>query len=200
MTRLLILGSNQLGQAGSNSYRGTYRGSPDYQTQYAPTHPANLAFARFCELGGQTLVLRDLSFALKLVAIYRSLTPPQDFDIVEVVHPDEAPEFSADLLGYDVSSGGTGCSMLCWGLDFSRHLSNTTSGINPLIRLIEEAFRPRLNSNGLFNNPRDAQYCLDCMLAINRLVPSFFESDLERYIVSGLYLVPSERLTQPTSR
>jgi hypothetical protein len=140
-------------------------------------------------LGGQSLVLSDIVFARRLVGLYRDLIPPQEFDLIEAVAVGEAPQFSDDLLGYEISKCGVGCSMLCWGLELTRYSSGADSIVVPLIRLMEESFKPRLNGSGLFDDPQVAQSCLECMLAIHRVAPSYFESDLDAYEVSGLYLV-----------
>jgi len=69
-TRLLILGSSRLAESEAEPYLGTYRYHPDYQTEFGPDHVVNQAFGRFCEQGGESLVLSDIDLARHVVTVY----------------------------------------------------------------------------------------------------------------------------------
>lgn len=189
MARLLILGGNRHLDNGSVRYRGVYRNGPDYQSKYGPESPINRAFARYCEDGGQSLVLSNINFARELVSLYGALKPAQIFDLVEAVSPDKSPEFPGTYLGCDIACGGVGQSMLSWDMDFHNWTRQEALANEPLIRLVEDHFRPKLNRYGLFENIELARFCLGSLTSINRVFPAYFWSKGDNYEVTALYLI-----------
>lgn len=190
MARLLILGCNRSPEAGTSPYRGTYRSHPNYQSHLDPDHEVNRVFGEFCAAGGESLVVSDIQLARKVVMLYGRLQPAEMFDVVEAVTMGEKPRFSGQLLGYDISQGGVGHSMLSWGLELSRYdsqIKGTSQWVLPIIRLSETHFRPKLNENGLFSDCQLAEFCLACLTALNHAVPSLFASEMGRYSVVALY-------------
>jgi hypothetical protein len=140
MTHILILGSNRSPNSASEKYRGTYRSRPNYQAHLDPQHEVNLAFEEYCEQGGESLVLSNITFARQIVQLYQHLRPPQNFDIIEAVDIKSAPQFAGKHLGYDVSLG-TGHSLLCNGLHFNRLVLIAPAQSKPLIDLIENFYK-----------------------------------------------------------
>lgn len=185
---LLILGGKASGYSeGNPSYRGTYRAHPYYCDQFPESHEVNQVFLWFIEEGGELGVVHDMEKARNLVELYRKCTGEQ-FEVVEVTTERDPPFVGTDFLGFDLSCGFNN-SLLWWGLDLQRQghqMKDNERVLNPLLRLVEEFFRPKLNSNGLFADCDTAAFCLECMTALQKIRPGLFEGNGE-YEVVGVY-------------
>jgi hypothetical protein len=63
--------------------------------------------------------------------------------------------------------------------------------LDPLVVLAREHFRSLLNQNGLFDKSTDANFCLECFAALDKLRPGLWENcPFEVYKVVGVYVVP----------
>jgi len=178
---------------GGKRYRGVYRSLPSYVESARPESDINRAFALMCDKGGQTGCLDDFSDAKTIVAAYANAPKPQHFDIIQVTPVDGSGGASTgELLGFDIAVGGTGFSLLSWGLELSRFAGGDSSilRIRPLIDLTERHFSKRLNKNGLFDSFDDARFFLSCMATLQSLRPNLWEShDMESYEIVAVGLV-----------
>jgi hypothetical protein len=178
MAAILILGEN-LPLTASN-YRGTYRCHPYHCDAVSDSHKANQAFFWFVEAGGEIGVVHDVAKALSLVAAYGELK--QRFEVIEVSQGRSTPVHNSEFLGVDLSCMFN-YSLLASGLDFapfhgaSDRDDSLLQQIAPLIELVSRHYRPKLNSNGLFGNIEDAEHCLACMLALQRICPNLWEGE-----------------------
>lgn len=189
----LILGPrNAYGYAESNpAYRGTYREHP-YGLQGPGDDPrVNRAFLWFLEEGGQEGVVHNLEKARELVEAYKTTTPPQFFEIIEPVADDGSASAGTTFLGYDLSGGGVGFSLLARDLHLTSDPGSTEDLLFPFFRLIESYFRPRLNQNRLFDHYETAEFCLSCMKACQKFSPGLWENDdvVDLVMVTKLYRV-----------
>lgn len=179
---------------GCPTYRGTYRSHPYYCDQVQENHEVNQAFFWFCEEGGEIGVVHDIVRAKHLISAYENLSPPQHFELVEVVEGEHSPRVGNEFLGYDLSAGFNN-SLLWSGMDINEdniefQSDETLKILRPLLHLIKIHFKSMLNSNGLFTNDKEATFCLECMMAIQKLSPGFWEWG--DYEVLGLYSISSE--------
>lgn len=188
--KLLILG-DPVNRAHTR-YRGAYRRMPYYHDEFPEDHPVNQAFLWLVDEGGESGIVGDLAKASNLVSVYHSWTG-EEFEIVEVVFPPEEPVVGSRLLGYDICNYWY--SLLSWGLEFERSSELEVQRdpgmqiIDPLLQLLGEYFRPRLNGNGLFDDSETAAFCLECMMALQRVRPNLWENDTVVFNVVGLYEV-----------
>jgi hypothetical protein len=177
-------------------YRGTDRMTPYYVDEVDQDHPVNQAFFWSIEEGGDLGIVHDLHTARELVQLYRKIEPPQCFEIVQVVDQNDTLEDSAELLGFDIAAGFN-YSLLGWHLEIDREPKpewehdQTLKTIQPLLKLVKAYFQPRLNVNGLFSDWSTAFFCLDCMMALQRVRPNLWENDDVVFDVVGLWLIPS---------
>ncbi|MGB8646209.1 MAG: hypothetical protein WCF84_13305 [Anaerolineae bacterium] len=179
------------------NYRGTERARPYYCEGLDENHEANQAFFRFLKESDMQQLVHGLDHAKELVQIYQRLDPPQIFEIIEVTSGNEMPTYGGEFLGFDLSNFNlslvygvvqyeapspgrawqyAAADDLCWVLA-------------PLISLLKKHFRPKLNANGLFDDYETAQFCLDCMMAFQKLRPSLFEGEDSNLQVLGLWRI-----------
>jgi hypothetical protein len=76
-----------------------------------------------------------------------------------------------------------------WNPEFNQDLRLET--LQPLLRLVREHFQPLLNANGLFADGATAEFCLACMMALQRVRPNLWENDDVVFDVVGLSLISS---------
>ncbi len=189
---LIIRGRAQY--SSSPSYRGTYRSTPHYVDNAGPEHEVNQLFRWYCDEGGDLGVVHELEKARKLVAAYSRLDPPQHLEIIEVTTDSREPEVGGEFLGYDLSAGFN-YSLLSWGLEIDREppaeLSRKDAPwvLQPLLRLTKRYFQPQLNTNGLFEDYNTAQFCLDCMMALQKLRPGLWENEQVVFEIVGVWKV-----------
>lgn len=169
-------------RADSVRYRGTDRTTPYYDDNVPIDHPANQAFFWYANSeDGEIGIVHDLARAQELVDIYKRLTPPQFFEIVEETLDAQPPFIGKTRLGYDISTVD-GISLLSSGLDIDRTdielaPDDTYWTLLPLLTLIKVHFQPLLNSNGLFDTYTDAELCLNSMMALQRFRPGLWENE-----------------------
>lgn len=174
------------------AYRGTDRMTPFYCERLAPDDEPNRLFFWYCSEGGELGVVHNFEKAKELVTVYRHLDPPQDFEIVEVVTGNSSPQSTGEFLGFDLSAGYS-FSLLSWGLDLDQKLSqellddNARQVLFPLLLLIKSFFQPQLNNNGLFNDYDTANFCLACMMALQKIYPGLWENEQVEFEVIGLW-------------
>src|SRR5690606_6024399 len=189
-----ILGKTFPGQ--QKNFRGTGRSRPRYQEALDKTHPANESFLWYSremhEMGEDALVY-DLEKARLLVTRYRQLSPPQFFEIIELTFEDTPPGVSEELLGYDVSDSYNSLLELHLSSPALENPEQQDEGfrrIVPLLELLKRYFQPLLNENGLFETYEIANFCLDCMMALQTLRPGLYEDETHEFFVIGLWRVP----------
>jgi hypothetical protein len=186
MKKYMILGVNMLD--GYDHYRGTYRTEPSYIEELPEDHEVNVLFWWFMEKSGEDGIVSDKEKAIEMVETYRKLTPPQIFEVVRLLKVKERPPKKEEFLGYDISCG-YGTSLLAWELDIvtkGKEKEKVLRQISPLTRLVKEHFKPLLNKNCLFNDSKTAQFCLDCMMALQDIRPGLFENEEMVFEVVGL--------------
>lgn len=175
-----------------SAYRGTYRAPPSYVDEVDRQHSVNQAFIWYSQEGYRDGAVHDLEKARKLVEEYRRLEPPRLFEIVAVTRNEELPRIRSQFLGYDISAGYY-YSLLSWGLRYDREPPATMKEddayhiLRPLLRLAQAHFRPQLNSNGLFVSYDTAQFCLDCLMALQEIRPGLWENEEVEFEVVGLW-------------
>jgi hypothetical protein len=178
----------------TSGYRGTDRSSPHYYDAVEQSHPVNQAFLNYVDFQDKLLTSSDLVQTANLVQLYEQLDPPQHFEIVEVTKEDEKPQTQSDLLGYDLS-GYFHYSLLAYGFKLCAQTTVVLPPddiywtIVPLVCLIEHHFKPRLNANSLFSEYAGARFCLDCMMALQKIRPELFESPTYQFDVVGVWKV-----------
>lgn len=178
------------------NYRGVERPTVSYVAEVTDEHEANQTFYKYLHLANEQGVLQDLQACREWVEVYKRLTPPLNFEIVELTTFNQAPISPVhQFLGFDIACVYR-ISLLSWGLEF-----NTTAGekmecgneirdpILPLLQLIEAYFKPQLNKNGLFDTCDAASFCLKVMLALQDMRPNLWEGDDCKFEVLGLWLV-----------
>jgi hypothetical protein len=186
---ILILGFGT--PKASPAYRGTDRVIPHHVDSLGEEHPVNQAFRWYCEEGGEFGLVHDLARARELVRAYKKLQPSQHFEMIEV-SSQRHYQPTGMFLGFDLSAGYNS-SLLSWGLDLSNVkpsepiIDEKYILIQPLVRLIQEFFQKRLNSNGLFDDYEDASFCLSCMMALQRIYPDLWENEEVTFEIVGLW-------------
>ena len=174
----LVLGNNL--ERDCPAYRGTYRSSPYFLDDLSEDHPANQAFLVYVHAGSTLRTVDDLTIAQRLVAEYSRLDPPQHFEVVALLRG-RISDTDDTFLGYDLSSGFH-LSLLSRGLNIPANQKVWTENdslrvLLPLARLVGSYFRPKLNANLLFDTYEDASFCLECMMALQKLHPNLWEGD-----------------------
>jgi hypothetical protein len=84
-----------------------------------------------------------------------------------------APD-AKQTLGFDLTMRGW-YSLLSWGLHWESDTLRQLS-IGPLLALLEEYFRPRLNEFGLFGDWQDARRFFDVAQTLAALSPGIWEA------------------------
>lgn len=188
----LILGTPIL--SGFPGYRGTYRSTPSYVEGLPEDSAANRAFRWYCSEGGELGIVKDLHQAQGLVTLYGRLETRQDFEVIRLLGDEQDRSSGEGFLGFDLSMRAHQ-SLLAWGLRLLDQVEKGPStsllrGARPLVRLIEEVFRPELNEHLLFPQRKRAAFCLDAMKALQGFVPGLWEGDeyLPDFRVLGLSL------------
>jgi hypothetical protein len=176
-------------------YQGTDKIPPHYVDGLPEEAEVNRLFLWYCEEGGESGLVHNLSAARQLVQAYHGLKPPEFFDILEV-SIDPAHKSDGRFLGYDLSAGYV-YSLLSWGLVLQRETgqpgesdgNGSHFAIQPLLRLVEEHFGKKLNSYGLFDEHEDARFCLNTMMALQSIVPGLWENEEVTFDVVGLWRI-----------
>lgn len=140
------------------------------------------------EVGGELGIISDIYKAKKIVDLYKNLIPPQIFEVVRILEVNEPPLENEEFLGFDLSCG-YGCSLLSWELDIDNEgeeEDRLLKQILPLISLVKKHFKPLLNKNSLFDDSETAKFCLECLMALQDIVPGIFENEEMIFEVIGL--------------
>jgi hypothetical protein len=193
---LLIRGPVIKGKFGyqPEGYRGTDRERPYYRDDLAPNDSVNQAFLWYIDEGGESGLVHDLDRALKLAQAYRDGQPPQLFEVVEVTISDQQPEGGGSLIGYEVSAGYASSAVMPFLAEKSAaNLSVVSSAeiVDPLLRLMQQHFRPLLNSHYLFDDYAVAAHFFDCVVATARISPRSWLNRWHEYEVVGLWRLPN---------
>jgi hypothetical protein len=169
------------------NYRGVDRHKPTYQQEYSEDSPINQSFLWSTNVHEKGF-LEDLDNGKLLTKLYQSLPDPKIFEIIEITHHNQQPSIGKELIGYDVVCNTH--SLLSDGMTYCTDAAKALE-IGSLICLIQDYFRPQLNSNFLFPNYEIGLKCLGCMKQLNALVPQYnlWEMNHLSYVVAGLYLV-----------
>lgn len=190
--KLLILGE-PLGETPIH-YRGTDRATPSYCSNLPDDHPANQAFFWYTNESYPNGIVHDIDAAEKLIRAYASIEPAQSFELVEVVEEQEIPNIGNECFGYDISHSYH-YSLLSWGLQLGQTSENSLSAedlyweLTPILQLIQQFFRPQLNQYSLFHDATTAQFCLDCMMAVQAVRPGLWEHEEVKFCVLGIWKV-----------
>lgn len=174
------------------SYRGTYRCAPDFVGNLSEIDPVNQAFLNYLRISDETGALTELEEASRLVEEYKKVSPPQNFEIVRVTEGGFLGEAKSKLIGFDISSANF-LSILEFIFDHDPSKDYATAPgdrywtIVPLINLMQEHFRPFLNSNGLFSDFGKAEFFMSCTNALRSVVPDLWEDKEIDFKVLGLW-------------
>lgn len=183
--QLLILGETL--RSDTLGYRGTWRLKPEYCSEFESDHPVNLAWIWMAEEGVTGGAVHDRAQAVNLIELYRT-HKGEEFELVEVTSGEGRPAIGGVFLGFDIAEN-FGLSLLASGLQMAgAPCCDTCSTIMPLLRLFRDHFAPKLNTYGLLPDYETAAACLECMAAIQKLHPGFWESRFD-FDVVGIYLV-----------
>jgi hypothetical protein len=189
MKLLILNGPRDPRAAKYPQYRGTYRAHPTYFEPLPSEHEINKLFHWFLEEGGEDGVVHDLPRAFRYAQLLnQNVTGIKQFEVVEVTDV-ETSQIGLDLLGFDLSAGYNN-SLLSWGLERQPGVNGLSEPIRELVDLVCRSYGPRLNPNGLFQEPGPALECLRSMDALQSLSPNLFEGgELKgKFSVVGLYL------------
>lgn len=176
------------------SYRGVNRADPFYVDSVPDTHEVNQAFLHYLDIQDEQGLVTDLDFCRHVIEVYKHWNPPQDFEIVEITQADQAPEYSmGTCLGFDIAFAAHH-SLLSEGLLFDNipNPGSPADGLQdllPLIKLVKDYFRPKLNENKLFADRTVAGFCLEAMLALQKIKPGLWENDQFIFEVIGIWKV-----------
>jgi len=146
----------------------------------------------------ELLMVGELAVCRRLVDAYASVEPPRQFEIVEITVDNLQPEAPVtEFLGFDLACGYH-ISLLSHGLDLCGPIDETWQedellfDLLPLIRLIEAHFQPQLNANCLFDDYQVACFCLEAMMAVQKVRPNLWEGGHCVFEVLGIWRVKSE--------
>jgi len=175
-----------------SAYRGTKRFFPCYVNKVDVSHSANQAYFLYLQSRNKDDFLHDIAIAREVVKAYETLIPKEFYEIIEVTEGKASPESPENVfLGYELSDS-------YYSLITALIAQNRESDDRPweigvpkfavlFDRLIVDYFKPKLNKYLLFDSYDDAEYCLECMMAILELAPQFYESG--EYKVVGIYKI-----------
>jgi len=191
MNLLILNGASYPTCSPNHHYRGTDRKVPTYCDALPRDHEINQLFRWFLEEGGESGVVHSLSKAQRYAKLCNIYFPGQHFEIVEVTDAESPPNSDAHFLGFDISGGGYGDSLVLLALLPGPAASIPKEPIALLSDLIRRYFYPRLNEFGLFRTFEDASHCRRAMIALQSFHPNLYEGgDLEVFTVSGICLPP----------
>jgi hypothetical protein len=175
----------------SAAYRGTDRTGPIHCDAVAENHEINKLFEWYLE-ETESGFIRDLAKARRYAALCNQHFPGKQFELIEVTDGKTTPMGGAQLLGFDISFGGVGDSLIFLALLAGPStLTLPEKPILVLSDLIRRYFFPKLNEFGLFRTFEDAAHCRRAMIALQSFHPNLYEGgDLEVFTVTGVYLVP----------
>jgi hypothetical protein len=186
MNKYLILGSTMDGC--DKNYKGTYRSHPSYVDNEDKDSEVNKYFFWYLKTTEDLDIVTDLDKARNLVKLYTLLDPPQNFEVIKIYEKEEEPCEGEEFLGFDLSDCfdySLLCSNLNLRVDDKKH-EGAYKKILPLLMLIKEYFRPKLNKYSLFDDYKTAKFCLKCMMSLQLFYPNLWESEDYKFDVIGL--------------
>ncbi|HUN56604.1 MAG TPA: hypothetical protein VMU41_00695 [Candidatus Binataceae bacterium] len=171
-------------------YRGTARKRPTFCEALPYDHEINEFFMWYVEQIGP---INDLSKAFRYVELARIHLPSQNFEVVEVTKGDATTLNSGIFLGFDLSSGGSGDSLIFLsGLSEPVRTEMPEDPIRILAHVIRRHFGARLNQFGLFQSVEDALDCRKAMIALQSFHADFYEGgNLDVFEITGISVVLS---------
>ncbi len=180
----------------NSDYRGVERTTPSgrYLDYIDERHPVSEMFFWHVYAVNEFGILQSPANATRLIKSYQTLDTPIHFELIEITEEGENPSAGTEFLGYDLASNFN-LSLLTGGLRVcDLPLIKTPSEdiifvIMPLLCLVERFFRPQLNSNGLFDSAETANYCLECLIALQKIRPNLFENDQFIFNTIGIWKV-----------
>lgn len=189
--KLKVLGVSQDALSMPRNYRGVERYPPFYETD----SNANQLFYQYLYSSDDLGFVQDLDLCQRMVEVYGSLAPPQQYEVVEVTEGDQPPVLPmTEFLGFDIACVYR-ISLLSWGLAFDTvdtdkwPATDLIHTMEPLFQLVMAYFRPKLNRNGLFDEHGVARFFLDTMVALQKIRPNLWESDDCEFQVLGVWQV-----------
>ncbi len=193
MDLLILAERNLINQ--NNRYRGIQRDPPFDVDYLEEKHPVNQAFRWYAEEDYVNGCTHNLEKASELILEYRSLDPPQYFELVEAIANVKPVEVeNKTFLGFDISAWYH-FSLLSTDLVYRDHINfpppecDIYWTIRPLIKLTFNYFRPHLNSNGLFDDLEVANDFLTCTMALQKIRPNLWENEEFVFNVVGLSVI-----------
>lgn len=187
---LLILDGRDERSVRKAQYRGTDRRAPTYCDLVARDHEINRLFMWYLEEGGEAGVVHDLSKAKRYAELCNLYLADRHFEVVEFrtgreIRSEDIPQ----LLGFDLSEGGCGHSLIWMALLYEPKKRPSDDPAFVLGDPIRRQFLPRLNEFGLFSSRQDALDCRRAMNALQDLRPGLYEGEsLEVFRVSAIHL------------
>jgi hypothetical protein len=161
------------------NYRGTERSRPYFNSMFEADHPVNRAFLDYVEMSNEAGEVSDHKSAKQLLEVFNMYSPDHNFELIRISTPNATVQ--GEYLGLDIVHN-----------NYLSHLSNGLRTCLPhqesdvthtLLCLFEAHFKPKLNNHGLFNDIESAQFCFDCIKALNTLEGELFDNPLIYKIV-----------------
>ena len=172
-------------------YRGTHRKRPTYCDALPKDHEINQLFMWYLEVTWPSGFISDLAKARRYAALCTVYFPGRHFEVVEVTDGLATPSNASQLLGFDISLGGGGDSLIFEALLYEPAETLPEEPILLLSDLIRRYFFPKLNDFGLFRTFEDASHCRRAMIALQSFHANLYEGgDLNLFTVAGVYLAP----------
>jgi len=190
MRYLILDGQKYQSSHHFDSYRGTYRRGPTYCDAVSENHEVNQLFAWYLESEASGF-LQDLARACRYTKLLNEHFPGRHFEVIRVNEEEAISDDNAKFVGFDISLGGGGDSLIFLSLLFGPSASVPEEPVAVLSDLIRRYFYPKLNAFGLFRTFEEASHCRRAMIALQSFRPNLYEGgDLDRFKVTGVYLIP----------
>ncbi|HUY19637.1 MAG TPA: hypothetical protein VMV15_10455 [Candidatus Binataceae bacterium] len=191
MNYLIRNGQSYAVSGPSASYRGTNRSEPIYCEEFTEDHEINQLYTWYLEETGRSGFIHDLTKALRYVKLCNLHFPSKQFELIQVTDGHSTTNHGAGFLGFDISLGGNGDSLIFLALLSGPLKDIPQAPIAVLSNLVRCHFTPKLNEFGLFQMFEDASHCRKAMIALQSFHPNLYEGgNLEDFTVSGVYLLP----------
>jgi hypothetical protein len=186
MAYLILNGPSYRTRQPASCYRGTDRRAALYFDALPDDQEINRLFKWYIN---EMHPVSDLAQAFRYVELARTYLPDHHFEVIEVTKGDATPINNGEFLGFDLSGGGSGDSLIFMCLPAGFEATNIPAEpIHILSGLIRRYFTPRLNQFGLFQEFEDAVYCREAMIALQSFHPNLYEGGaLVMFEVAGVY-------------
>jgi hypothetical protein len=141
--------------------------------------------------GPESGFVHDPAKARRFAELCNRHFPGKHFEVIEVTNGKTTPTDGAQLLGFDISFGGGGNSLIFEDLLAGPSETIPHEPVTLLADLIQRYFYPKLNEFGLFRTFEEASHCRRAMIALQSFHPNLYEGgDLDIFTVCGIYLPP----------